>query len=269
MMFPLPTIIFSKNRAAQLDILLRGMREHCSGVVPDVHILYRTTSPAFECGYAKLREKRILPEIQWHRERMFKADLISILEGFPEKGPVMLLVDDVVFHRPCALDQLLQAFTKRHLFISLRCSRTYGTHVPRFIALTPFLEWRWTFRKPRRTVWNYPFSVDGNIFHAGIVKALAKKLDFKAPNSLEGALHAAKRSLMLWGKSRALGPLQPVLYNNPLNKVQAEGETFHGDQVPEMLNEKYCAGFVIDTVPLYAHVPKSTHDLAPVTFVNK
>jgi hypothetical protein len=50
-----------------------------------------------------------------------------------------------------------------------------------------------------------------------------------------------------------------VLFNNPLNKVQDEGETWNEGLSVEDLNARWCAGARIDNRKLYSAVPDETH----------
>lgn len=260
-------LIFSKNRACQLDSLLRSMRDNFSGSSNKVFILYKATDKLFADGYQKLIAKRILDNIEWIEETSFKADILEVLRKLPQESYLMFLVDDNVFYLPFDISQIAPFFGKRHLFISLRCSRTYKDDIqPKFLRTENYLEWRWTFKSKPRGKWNYPFSVDGNIFHTGFFVKLVESLDFKAPNSFEGALHSKRWKLGVRWRSKALAPLESVLFNNPLNKVQTEGETWHKDVTAEELNARYCEGYIIDNRILYAAQPDSAHFAVDIIF---
>ncbi len=253
-------IIFSKDRALQLCSLIESVRDHITDVPIAVTVLYTTSSGQFAAGYDRLKAMHLLPNVKWVAETDFRQDLISAVDDMNPAGAVMLLVDDDVIYRPCTLAPLLGSFMKRHLFISLRVDRSYRRHrLPKFLRTGPFLEWRW-HDVGRATGWQYPFSVDGNIFHTGDLAKLIKRVSFKAPNSLEGVMHSKRHGpAFSLCRPKALAVTMAVLFNNPLNKVQDEGETWNEGLSVEDLNARWCAGARIDNRKLYSAVPDETH----------
>lgn len=263
-------IILSKDRACQLDSLLRGIHDHFLVPYEGITVLYRATTAAFEAGYDALAKRRICDTITWRPEKGFSLDVRDIIGALGDDSLVMFLVDDTIVFRPCVLDKALAAFTDKHLFISLRASRSYPADVPpEFITDGDFLEWKWNYSRWKWVTWNYPFSVDGNIFHAGHIKKVVKKISFEAPNSFEGRMHTYRHAWWIKRIARALALPDAVVFNNPLNRVQAEGETWHNNVQVEYLNDKYLAGMQIDNSVLYRAKPSATHYAVPLSFVEK
>jgi hypothetical protein len=260
-------LIFSKNRACQLDSLLRSLRDNLSGPREHIFIVYKATDNSFREGYQRLIAKRIHGNLQWIEEVAFKRDILNVLQEIPGDSFLMFLVDDNILYRPFDLSPVVPFFSRRHLFVSLRCSREYKDDIqPKFLKTDKYLEWRWTFHSKPRGKWNYPFSVDGNIFHKDLICRLLTSLNFKAPNSLESALHSARLKVGVRWRNKALAPLESVVFNNPLNKVQTEGETWHKNLTAEDLNRKYCEGFIIDNHALYLARPDSAHFAIDIAF---
>ena len=50
------SVIFSKNRACQLDLLLRSIHENLPRFI-ETYVLYCATNDDFACGYEKLIKK--------------------------------------------------------------------------------------------------------------------------------------------------------------------------------------------------------------------
>lgn len=259
-------VIFSKDRALQLDSLLRSIKDNFKLPISDFFVLYRSSSREFRKGYEKLIQKEIIPEIRWIEETTFRSNLISICQGLNRDSKVMFLVDDDIFFRPFNDRELLDKFSKRHLFISLRTDRSYEIDVvPEFISCNSYLEWNWrsTSKDLKRVTWHYPFSVDGNIFHTEDIQRIIISTEFKAPNSLESGMQKYKRSLLksIWLllRKKALSPLNAVLFNNPLNSVQLEGETWNAGLDVEKMNKEYLSGRRINNEVLYGTKPESVH----------
>jgi hypothetical protein len=205
--------------------------------------------------------------IAWNPQQDFRADLNSMLGAISDDGYLMFLVDDDVIFRPIDAALLLGAFGKEHLFISLRCSRTYEKDpLPELRRTDTFLEWQWNCHKGGTTCWNYPFSLDGNIFRAATIKRIVKRISFTAPNSLEGTMHTYRHKWWVKRIRLALAPLSACVLNNPLNKVQNESETRHAGISAKELNARYLQGEHIDNAIYSRHTPAAEHDVIELVF---
>jgi hypothetical protein len=262
-------LIFSKDRACQLDSLLRSLRDNLGIPNASTTILFRAGSDDFEAGYERVKSRRIIERVQWIPETDFRSDLLAICAGYRHDDLLMPLVDDDIFFRPLCDTALLAAFARQHLFISLRADRAYSSDiVPRFVRTQPHLEWRWNYHRKKPVTWNYPFSLDGNIFRAGVFTKIVRSIEFPAPNSLEGRMHAGRHRWWIKRIGKALAPGRAVLFNNPLNRVQTEGATWHAAVDPVFLNTQYLAGRQIDNAPLYNVQPTAIHHSVDVSLIS-
>jgi len=254
-------IIFSKNRACQAESLLQSIRDHLIYAPVSVTVLYRATDKRFKAGYEKTIRRHPAPRIQWVEENDFCRDLSRSVQALAPDQLIMFLVDDNIVFKKIDLQFIISEFTTRHLFISLRAGRYYkkDARVPVFDRTTGLLEWQWRIQRRASTTWNYPFSVDGNIYHVGRMQQVIRHIRFAAPNSFESAMHDYRKTRWIRKINRAIAPVEPVLVNNPLNRVQTEGETWHKQLDPAAINEKYLAGFVLDNAKLYNCGPTDTH----------
>jgi hypothetical protein len=263
-------IIFSKDRACQVESLLRSIGDHFRSAYLSITVLYKATGPDFTNGYELAKKTCVLDKVAWRPERSFQNDVAAICGALAPESLVMFLVDDDIVFKPCVLDEVLNAFSDEHLFISLRASRAYGPDTPpEFITKEPYLEWKWNYSKRRWVTWNYPFSVDGNIFHAAHIGKIIKKISFEAPNSFEGRMHTYRHHWWVKRIKKALAPQDAVVFNNPLNKVQLESETWHNNVSPESLNKAFLSGMRINNAALYRAQPGATHFDAGISFVKE
>ncbi|HUI92888.1 MAG TPA: hypothetical protein VLX68_11630 [Chitinivibrionales bacterium] len=263
-------LIFSKDRACQLDSLLRSIRDHFKTAYASITVLYKATGSEFEKGYDVVKRNPAIEKQSWIAEKSFQNDVRAICGNLDTESLVMFLVDDDIMFRPCAIDNVLNAFSDEHLFISLRASRTYaGDTPPEFIIHGPYLEWKWNYSKRRWVTWNYPFSVDGNIYHVKHIQKIIKKIVFEAPNSFEGRMHTHRHHWWVKRIKKALAPIGASVFNNPLNRVQAESKTWHGDVSAESLNAAFLSGMRIDNSALYRATPGATHFGMGITFVKE
>jgi hypothetical protein len=260
-------VIFSKDRACQLDSLLRSIRHNLHLPSSDITILWRASDRAFARGYEHLHTHQPAAGVRWVEERNFPDDLRRLVATFHPDSLVMFLVDDDIFFRRFDDTNILRALSPRHLFISLRCSRAYRRDTPPvFTMVEPWLEWKWNYSKKNVVSWNYPFSVDGNIVRTSVIRRILRAIEFSAPNSLEGRMHRHRHAWWVKRRSRALAPCRAVVVNNPLNRVQIEGETDHQDVSATSLNERFLEGYRIDNGVYYTMSPKGVHHPVAVRF---
>ena len=71
-------IVFSKDRAMQLDATLRSLYLHCRDVqLAEIHVLYRASTPKYEAQYHLLAQA--YPQVDFVSEKSFREDVEEIL----------------------------------------------------------------------------------------------------------------------------------------------------------------------------------------------
>jgi hypothetical protein len=219
------TIIFSKNRAGQLELLLRSLNLPAS-------VIY-TYDPAFKSGYDKLIT--MYPKVNFVLETDFKSQIIECLERSPEDY-VLFLVDDDVMIEPFAEKNCPQfeEFKKNPEIICLS------------LRLAPYYEgapkmndniWNWQGLKHD---WGYPMSVSAHIFRKKDILPIMTKGEFENPNDLEVLLrkNPPNKPLMVCVN-------QPNIINTPANVVQTKyrlNRFGNAGISPEEMNEKFING---------------------------
>ena len=262
-------IIFSKDRALQLDGLLRSMLHHVTGAY-SIHVLYCTSNTAHAHAYQELAEGiQNTDRIQWTKEADFKDDLVRMLQGV-QTASVCFLVDDIVFIRPVNLDTLdRNAMTGGIVSLRLGSQITFcytkqkAMHLP---TLNPskkqddLLKFSW---EEGCYDWAYPLSVDGHIFPTSEILVAAKLLDYRAPNTFERALQMLTP---LYQKRRGYCFESPKMFNIPLNRVQNEIGNINGNISAENLLEKWQQGLTLDFKALSDTKNESVHKEMLITF---
>ena len=263
---PIEVVVFSRDRACQLEALLRSM-ERFVHVPHRTTVLYTSSDDAFEQGYRLLKEQ--YGEVRFVREHDFKRDLIEILSPARRlRRHFMFLVDDMLFLRDWSGGENLQLFTDNEniLTLSLRLGENITYCHPRSMATVPhdFTEsnlWHW--REAHDGYWNYPMSTDGHIFRAEDLVDLIESLDFSNPNTMEVALldHGIQKPLML-------AEQRPYLVSLALNRVQSTFANRCGEITAEQLNRAYLDGETIDIEPIIAGEYDSCHIVPNLTLSN-
>ena len=250
-------IVCSKDRASQLDLLLRSVKKqfHDWGQ-QTIIVLQRTTTDSFAEGYRLLAKEH--PEVIYVEEESFRSDFQKLaLDG--EESHLQLLVDDNVFVRPFSLDDReFRDFSTDDLVaaLSLRMNPSMDyCYTENVYTGTPWFRadraWYWP---GLRGDWGYPNSVDGNIWRRADVRAVIGTGAYERLHQLEPALRLAMRRPLsiCYGQSRILN-----VANNTVQDCAVANR--HGGGDATEMNERYLAGEHIGLENIEQAAPKSPH----------
>ena len=236
-------IIFSKNRAAQLELFIRSFNKYVKNPTNYlIKVIYTYDEDKFEKGYEKLINMNY-PNVQYIKETNFKQDIINCLDL--TKKFTTFFVDDNVFKNEFDFfDEQMDIFIndKEILCRSLRLHPRLIYCYPMAIPMrTP------TFLPNNIFYWNgldgdygYPMSVDGHIFRTEQIYPYIIHLGYNNPTMFEGYMAASPMGLpkmICYDKS--------IIVNNPCNKVQIINGNIHGNVNISDLNEKFLDGLFI------------------------
>lgn len=212
-------LIFTRNRPAQLDLLLRSIALFDEGgmIAKPVSVLMRCDSEAFAEGYRIVADDH--PWVDWLHERddslpgtqRFEQQVRGWLHA--QTGPIMFLCDDNVYYRPIR-------------------------------EPSPIHPLPWSFRGGD---YHYPFSVDGCVYDAADVDFLLAGHNFATPTSLEVVGHGMRSR---WSsKLRTFTRAPRCLTNVPLNRVSHESGMFEMGVSAEYLNSQFLKGWRLQLPP--------------------
>lgn len=193
-------LIFSKDRAAQLDLLLRSIEKNTIDLFSSIVVLYTYSNEEYKEGY-----ERLISNLRGYRplfvkEEDFRQDTLDFCENTKY---VSLLTDDTVFFRPFEFDfsneLVLKFLNEVNSVFSLRLG--YNTVVQNIhanpVLMQPYLHFvvekdgilSWNPKFYRSTYnYGYPFSIDAHIYHTEFLYDLMKQIPFKNTNQLESGL---------------------------------------------------------------------------------
>ena len=242
-------IVFSKDRALQLDALIRSFYD-CVENPPKMLVLYHCSSSEFEQAYEKLKRKNQSKlNLTFVKENAFKTDLVELMRKVTTEK-LLFLVDDIFFKSKFDFNVFLKLDTKTYVpslrmapHLNFAYTLQQKQALPKLTELSKeegFLSWDF---KQAEFDWAYPLSVDGHLFETKDFKIVVEALDFKAPNSFEEALQVM---LPLYQKKRGVCFHESKIINIPCNKVQAENTNISGEISIQELNEKWLNGFIIN-----------------------
>lgn len=262
-------IVFSRDRAAQLDLLLESLARNAPGLLGRVDVLWQATGAAYESGYEMCAAAH--PEVSFVRETAFASQVAVLVDG---AGPLTFFTDDSVLFRPLTPrlrrpDSWLLADDELLCF-SLRLGGNCDTCYPlaRSQSLPAFRDldgetvaWDW---RDADGDFAYPGSLDGHVFRRETIVELLSDGEFGNPNTLEGLLAtrvAADRrgSMASYRESHLVG--LPV---NRVNETHANRFGERWPYGPSVLNERYLAGGRLDPEAIDGETVDAAHAELPL-----
>lgn len=261
-------IIFSFNRASQLELLIRSMKEFFKEFYENkITIIYKNSTPDFELGYEKL--KIIHPDknlIYFKEIQSFQTTLLSQFNQ--TKKFSVFFVDDNVFKEPFSFeDNEFRAFEKRKneiLTLSLRLHPKLNYCYPaRINQNCPPRDkdgaYNWMGKMGD---FGYAMSLDGHFYRTEHLIYYLYNLRYNGPNDLESqmAMRPVPIPMMnCYNKSKIM--------NLPLNKVQNFNNNVHGHITAQFLNEQFINGKTISMDNVRGLDNTSCHQEIEVEFI--
>ncbi len=266
-------IVWSKNRAAQLHLLLESIEKN----MPDSFItsVIYTHTPEFESGYDRLMSEFDDSRFGFFREVDFHNQTMSLVsdQGFDN---VAFSTDDTVVYRDHGkfdeglMDNSICTFSLRYgLNTTVQNYHTGQLQPPLNVAGVrgfhpEVLDWVFSHYGPHDN-YGYPFGLDMHIFNREMMLGLLKYMPFKNTNELESGLFHKKaevpQNIRSFRYSVAVN-----IPNNNLSGVTRAGEV-HSHSVEE-LNRAYVDGKKIDLHGLMLHDVHGCHQEIPMELID-
>jgi len=269
-------IVFSFNRALQLEALLASIRRHWRHPEHKLSVLYNTTGGDYQKAYDMLQadysEYKFVKEtrtdvgypfrdycnifnlkklLKYPNLRVNKTDFRALLNGMltaSDSEYTMYLTDDSVFIEDVALTGDDLAFIDRNPAgnqISLRLGKCFSG-CPDSI---PFSEGHleWDFHNYRDACsWGYNFSLDAHIYSTGLCRDLQYKIIYNNPTTLEADICHYTRLHQLMDRGRAFG--YPAILSFPINRVQIITDNESMGVSVENLNRYFLDGYRLEYI---------------------
>ncbi|HEY5984749.1 MAG TPA: hypothetical protein VIU38_14880 [Anaerolineales bacterium] len=297
------SIVFSKNRALQLDACLASLYRHgFDASTMSITVLYKVTSPRFQRQYEELArayegKARFVPELSFRQQviGLLGSEIAPRFEKKPESAAsrflgkvsrrpaqyspgdcVVFLVDDTIFVRAVTFGEAQTALSHNQdaLGFSLRLgTNTSHTYVlerrqslPRFRdAGGGLLKYEWVGADAD---FGYPFELSSSVYRLRTILNLVTGISFGNPNALESEMSLRARKYA--GRQPAMLCLEKsVAFSTPLNRVQDVFNNRTGSESGfsvEALADRFDADQRIDVAALDGFVPTSCHQEVALTF---
>jgi len=234
-------IIFSKNRAAQLQLLIESIERFAPRLYNNIYVIYKATTKDHETTYNYVASKYYhitFIEEENLVDNQFEKITKSIINHINSYNTPLLtfLVDDDIFFRPPRIksEQIHEIIYHTKRVFSLRLGKRYK-------YLKDFMVHKNYITIPRDINVKcaaYPLSVDGNIFDTKFITKLIDKISFINPNKLESRLQKFTPQC-----SNMFSVIEQCLVGVPINRVSDTSHCTFGEN--HYLNEdEICKQFL-------------------------
>jgi len=266
-------LVFSKDRAMQLDATLRSFFACCQDASEIALSVLCAASDKFHRDLYK-QLSREYPQVRFFEEQNFRSDVLAAIKGSTE---VLFLVDDNLFTQPFSITSARDALRQNAdaLGVSLRlgANTTYcypvdrAQRVPVLTKLgSGLVKFSWTSAE---LDFNYPLEVSSSLFRTAEIGALCTQLDFNNPNTLEARL-SEQAATFAQTRPALLCFERSVTFCNPVNKVQqiADANRAGSQSIysAENLARCFAAGDRVDTSALAGFTPRGCHQEVELVF---
>lgn len=267
-------IIYTKDRACQLDLLLRSIKDNFVNA-NNVWVLEDWSNNEFKAGYTKVKGLDYGLDIKHIRQT--RKTFSGVLRDTVEKSEtdfILPLCDDDMFIRCTDISDISNYVDDDVIGIHLRFSSdltvSYGKWgilpLPELFPAGDYLKWDWTTYKIHSR-WGYAYNAGGLIYKTGFFKHMIDNIVFDLPNSLEGAMMSGRYK---WGKKYTVAFEHSPIVNVSVNRIQNDVLNRGGRDVnypPPELNSIFLSGSVIDTTGLYNMINNCEFIEVPLKFI--
>jgi hypothetical protein len=285
-------VVFSFNRAMQLDCLLRTTIERLKYENCIIKVIfhaagnhvsgYKTLIEKFK-NYTKIKFIALEPKNSFWTDKLpllfrnrnlwryckhkflrkpldnFKQLTESIIKD-SECEFCMFLTDDGYFYKDVIVPEIVFDKIKQNPFqVSYRMYIGKNlSDCPKGLEIEDNL-FRWDYYDSKmKENWAYPFSVDVTIYHSIALLRILQPVFYHTPTTLESFVvtHCRTRKLLSIGYS----PLESNYLGLIINRVSTIGNNLAGNINIETLNSKYIEGYTLD---YEFPIPPKVHGLLP------
>ena len=268
-------LIWSKNRATQLELCLRSIKAKFKPA-HKIIVQYTYDNNEYKKAYDIVSKK--YPNVIFIKEDDFRNTLVKLINTF-ENEYCMFFTDDDVFVKPVSVKEyefLMGVYKSNQnihvlsfrMNMSINFCNPANTAIERpssFIESEEYLLWNW--QQPginRHYCWGYPMAINSHLYPRERIVDQIKRSDFHNVNSLESRLNGKR----WFDKPLILSFNETKVFNVQNNFVQGSRmKEEHFNQSIKMLNDKFLQGYRLSTKNLYGMNPQRAHGAIEYQFI--
>lgn len=235
------SIIFSKDRALQLDLTLESIKQNFP-ICNKIKVIYKTSGHSHNISYRKLRNTHSDVYFDDQGDGELLLTIISAIKN--ENNDICFFTDDNIFYRKSKSTEAdISNLLNDNCCVSLRLGvnithRDFGNGLEPDAKPQLFKDganhivWN-RMSVPAGGYWNYPLSVDGHIFKISAIKSILHTIAFWpeaamiiTPNKFEQILQRFFFEI----PATMASEVYSCVINSPNNRVQDEILNKHGEK---------------------------------------
>lgn len=261
-------LIFSKDRACQLDLLLSSIQERTLGL-GTISVIYKASEENFQLTYSTC--KSFHKDVQFLEETDFRQQVLEWLLDSSRSSTVMFLVDDDVFKANINFESVSNILHQNPQFVcyspklGLHLGYCYSLNLPQRVpdgqVVNGFFIWNW---RESEHDWQYIFSVDGHVFRASEITSWIGELKFHNPNSFEAVMQDIQKYFVI--PPYAICQTFSQMVNIPMNRVQDTYANRCGNVSHVELNEHYLSGKRLNVQSYAGMLNAACHEDVPAVW---
>lgn len=256
----LSVYVFSKDRPMQLDLFLNSYLYFTAPLIKPI-IIFHASDDEFEKAYKEVlaHHSTIISVAKNDSSLGFKNTYEELIKS-TKTDLIVNFVDDIIFKDRIDWREITTFNTNLcvpSLRLGLHLKFCYTANqsqiIPPFQKFGHLVLFKWNEGEHD---WNYPLSLDGNIFQHDLFLKMIQELNYKAPNTLELKLQRFNKIYKkMFGICYSFSPI----VNNPANIVQSEIKNIHGNIHQKDLLKEWQKGKRIDFKSFEKISNKSCH----------
>ena len=268
-------ILFSKDRAMQLDAAIRSCRAQCTDLLSvEKFIIFKTTSKIHANQYKQLQDEN--QDFVCMEETQVIQQVSAIISHFTY---ISFHCDDNMYIRPFSFSKGIQILSKNKSILghsfrlgrNVKYSYTRNSPEPQPIFTDlgqKVLRFNWTTMKPRG--FGYPFEVSASIYRCQHILPLILNCSNCTIGGIETHLMNSRKKFLVSCPLFTCEELSSVI-SIPINTVGAvpniSGQKYN--YPIEDLARKFSKNFRIDTDQFNNHTSETTHVELKFSFERK
>ena len=267
-------LIFSKDRAMQLDALLGSLTLNCRDILKiDLKVLYTTSNPHFDEQYQKMKAEYI--HVDFIKETDFREQVLSSISNYMY---VLFLVDDDIVVNAFSIKSIIRDLADHNdaLGFSLRLGKNtvYCYTRNREQKLPVFTRLR---NMTSKYCWidceydfGYPLEVSSSVYRVEDILPLLMQLSFSTPNTMESTMSLSS-TFYTSVRPQLLCCETSLVFCNPINLVQSTFNNRAGSNPHSMVNALsglFDKGFRVDVEKYKGFKTNACHQEVELVFYN-
>ncbi|MEG6521765.1 hypothetical protein [Desulfotomaculum sp. 1211_IL3151] len=264
-------VIFSKDRAMQLDATLRSFYLHCHDPQSiDLNVIYLASNDQHKEQYQKLMQE--YQAVVFLEETNFKEQLLKMMKN---RAYILFLVDDNLFVRKFSVQLFIDCledypaalgYSLRLGWHSVYCyAYDRSQKVPAFQEIKDgVLLYDWT---KAELDFAYSLEVSSSVYRTSDLLPLLELLHFTNPNTLEALLSTQRQRVS--NKNKLICSKFCTAFCNPINKVQQVYHNRAGNLFSysvEELSNLFKEGYRINVEKYKGYLPMACHEEVEYSF---